>query len=107
MLSEVIHSEHSYSAVPLAGQQTDQRFVHFGPLVAYIPLSLGAQTISSPRSHERRVLAYYLHIPAFIIEYESFLEIYKSVVSDELTQQVVTGSNLTFGKVRLSSSFSW
>jgi hypothetical protein len=49
MLSEVIHSEHSYSAVPLAGQQTDQRFVHFGPLVAYIPLSLGAQTISSPR----------------------------------------------------------
>ena len=33
MLSAVIHSEHSYSAVPLAGQQIHQRFVHFGPLV--------------------------------------------------------------------------
>ena len=33
MLSAVILSEHSYSAVPLARQQIHQRFVHPGPLV--------------------------------------------------------------------------
>jgi hypothetical protein len=33
MLSEVIHSRHSYSALPRAGQQIDQRSVHSGPLV--------------------------------------------------------------------------
>lgn len=33
MLSEVIHSRHSYPAVPLARQQVHQRSVHFGPLV--------------------------------------------------------------------------
>ena len=33
MLSAVIHSEHSYSALPLARQQKHQRFVHPGPLV--------------------------------------------------------------------------
>ena len=33
MLSEVILSRLSYSAVPLAGQPIDQRSVHFGPLV--------------------------------------------------------------------------
>ncbi len=33
MLSEFIHSRHSYSAVPLAGQQIDQRSVQLGPLV--------------------------------------------------------------------------
>ena len=33
MLSAVIPSEHSYSAVPRARQQIHQRFVHPGPLV--------------------------------------------------------------------------
>ena len=33
MLSEVIHSRHSYRAVPRAGQLSDQRSVHSGPLV--------------------------------------------------------------------------
>jgi hypothetical protein len=33
MLSEVIHARHSYPAVPLAGQQVDQRSVQLGPLV--------------------------------------------------------------------------
>jgi len=33
MLSALIVSEHSYPAVPLAGQLVDQRFVHPGPLV--------------------------------------------------------------------------
>ena len=33
MLSAVIPSKHSYSAVPLARQLIHQRFVHFGPLV--------------------------------------------------------------------------
>ena len=33
MLSAVIHSEHSYPAMPLARQLEHQRFVHPGPLV--------------------------------------------------------------------------
>ena len=33
MLSAVIRSKHSYSAMPLARQQKHQRFVHPGPLV--------------------------------------------------------------------------
>ena len=33
MLSAVIQSELSYSAMPLARQQIHQRFVHPGPLV--------------------------------------------------------------------------
>lgn len=39
MLSAVILSEHSYWAVPLVRQPTDQRFVHFGPLVVHSPIS--------------------------------------------------------------------
>ncbi len=38
MLSAVIHSEHSYSALPLARQLNHQRFVHSGPLVLGIAL---------------------------------------------------------------------
>ena len=33
MLSAVIRSQLSYPAVPLAGQQVDQRLVHSDPLV--------------------------------------------------------------------------
>lgn len=33
MLSAVIHSQHSYPAMPLAGQLAHQRSVHSGPLV--------------------------------------------------------------------------
>ena len=33
MLSTLILSKHSYSAMPLAGQPTHHWFVHFGPLV--------------------------------------------------------------------------
>ena len=33
MLSAVIYSVHSYPALPLAGQQEHQRYVHPGPLV--------------------------------------------------------------------------
>lgn len=61
MLSAVIRSEHSYPAVPLAGQQVHQRSVRSGPLVTYIHLSLGVQTISSPvpMNIGSRVSAYY------------------------------------------------
>jgi hypothetical protein len=45
MLSAVIHSEHSYRAVPLARQPSDQRFVHPGPLVANSPISRSADYI--------------------------------------------------------------
>ena len=43
MLSEVIHSRHSYPAVPLAGQLVHQRSVHSGPLV------LGANLLKNRR----------------------------------------------------------
>jgi hypothetical protein len=33
MLSALIQSEHSYPAMPLAGQLVDQWYVHSGPLV--------------------------------------------------------------------------
>ena len=42
MLSAVISSEHSYPAMPLAGQLVHQRFVHPGPLV------LGAALLNTP-----------------------------------------------------------
>ena len=42
MLSALILSEHSYSAMPLAEQLIHQRFVHPGPLV------LGANLLKSP-----------------------------------------------------------
>ena len=48
MPSAVILSDHSYSAVPLAGQQIHQRIVHPGPLV------LGANPLKSPAPTEDR-----------------------------------------------------
>src|SRR5574342_212911 len=42
MLSALIPTEHSYPAVPLAGQLAHQRFVHSGPLV------LGAAPLKRP-----------------------------------------------------------
>src|ERR671920_565081 len=48
MLSAVISSEHSYPAVPLAGQPVHQRFVHSGPLV------LGVAPLKSPTPTEDR-----------------------------------------------------
>ena len=38
MLSTLILSEHSYPALPLAGQPEHQGFVHFGPLVLEVAL---------------------------------------------------------------------
>ena len=52
MLSAVIHSKHSYPALPLALQQEHQRFVHPGPLV------LGTNPFKSPaptRDRDRTV----------------------------------------------------
>ncbi len=48
MLSAVIHSEHSYPAVPLARQLVHQRFVHPGPLV------LGTDLLKFPTPAEDR-----------------------------------------------------
>lgn len=48
MLSAVISSEHGYSAVRLAPQQTHQRFVHPGPLV------LGTSPLKPPTPTEDR-----------------------------------------------------
>jgi hypothetical protein len=48
MLSAVIHSEHSYPAVPLARQLIHHWFVHFGPLV------LEANPLKFPTTAEDR-----------------------------------------------------
>ena len=42
MLSAVIHTKHSYPAMPLTRQQVHQRFVHSGPLV------LGTASLNFP-----------------------------------------------------------
>src|SRR5512137_1075093 len=55
MLSAVIHSEHSYPAVPLARQLIHQRFVHPGPLVlGTAPRKLPAPTADRDRTVSRR-----------------------------------------------------
>ena len=55
MLSAVIHSEHSYPALPLARQQEHQRFVHPGPLVLRTdPLKFPTPTEDKDRTVSRR-----------------------------------------------------
>src|SRR5512139_3980044 len=55
MLSAVIPSEHSYPALPLAGQPEHQRFVHPGPLVlGEGPLKSPAPTTDRDRTVSRR-----------------------------------------------------
>ena len=55
MLSAVIHSEHSYPAMPLARQQEHQRFVHPGPLVLGTnPLNFPTPTEDKDQTVSRR-----------------------------------------------------
>src|SRR5574339_261368 len=55
MLSAVIASEHSYPAMPLAGQPEHQRFVHSGPLVlGAAPLKPPTPTTDRDRTVSRR-----------------------------------------------------
>src|SRR3984885_5723481 len=55
MLSVLIHSEHSYSAMQLAPQQIHQRFVQPGPLVLRsAPLKLPTPTTDRDRTVSRR-----------------------------------------------------
>ena len=55
MLSAVIPSEHSYSAMRLASQPKHQRFVHSGPLVLGAdPLKFPTPTVDRDRTVSRR-----------------------------------------------------
>src|SRR6188508_1895106 len=55
MLSALIPTEHSYPAVPLAGQLAHQRFVHPGPLVlGAAPLKFPTPTADRDRTVSRR-----------------------------------------------------
>src|SRR6476659_6483868 len=55
MLSALIPTEHSYPAVPLAGQLAHQRFVHPGPLVlGATPLKYPTPTADRDRTVSRR-----------------------------------------------------
>src|SRR4029078_11890650 len=55
MLSALIPTEHSYPAVPLAGQLAHQRFVHSGPLVlGAAPLTHPTPTADRDRTVSRR-----------------------------------------------------
>src|SRR3989344_9413359 len=89
MLSEFIRSRLSYSAMPLAGQQTHQWSVQLGPLVVLVPLLPGAQTISSSVSLMRtRMAACYPHELSF--SKKRFLIMRVCLA---LARQVVTGSS--------------
>ena len=59
MLSALIGTEHSYPAVPLAGQLADQRFVHPGPLVAHSYITVCADYIFPLRQLANWGSAYY------------------------------------------------
>ena len=55
MLSALIPTEHSYPAMPLAGQLAHQRFVHSGPLVlGATPLKFPTPTADRDRTVSRR-----------------------------------------------------
>ena len=55
MLSALIPTEHSYPAMPLAGQLAHQRFVHSGPLVlGAAPLNFPTPTADRDRTVSRR-----------------------------------------------------
>src|SRR6476619_2748483 len=55
MLSAIISSEHSYPALPLAGQLGHQRFVHPGPLVLRTsPLNFPTPTEDKDQTVSRR-----------------------------------------------------
>src|SRR4029078_4098665 len=55
MLSALIPTEHSYPAVPLAGQPEHQRYVHSGPLVlGAAPLKFPTPTADRDRTVSRR-----------------------------------------------------
>src|SRR5512135_3619398 len=55
MLSALIPTEHSYPAVPLAGQLAHQRFVHSGPLVlGAAPRKFPTPTMDRDRTVSRR-----------------------------------------------------
>src|SRR3954452_11010721 len=55
MLSVLIPTEHSYPAMPLAGQLAHQRFVHSGPLVlGAAPLKFPTPTMDRDRTVSRR-----------------------------------------------------
>ena len=55
MLSALIPAEHSYPAVPLAGQLAHQRFVHSGPLVlGAAPVKFPTPTADRDRTVSRR-----------------------------------------------------
>ena len=55
MLSAFIQSEHSYPAMPLAGQPVHQRFVHLGPLVLEAdPFKIPTPTVDRDRTVSRR-----------------------------------------------------
>ena len=55
MLSALISTEHSYPAVPLAGQLAHQWFVHSGPLVlGAAPLKFPSPTVDRDRTVSRR-----------------------------------------------------
>ena len=88
MLSAVIHSRHSYGAVPLVWQPPDQRSVHFGPLVVHSPLSWSTDYIFNLFAHANEVGGI---LPIWAV---SFWELIPQHMSQALMCLVVTGSNL-------------
>lgn len=100
MLSEIIPSRHSYSAVPRARQPIDQRSVHFGPLVVYSPLSWSTDYIFARSVNWRtRAVACYPHEQSSASWQTIPLRISRAPACS-----VVTGSNLV-SDITLRESF--
>ncbi len=84
MLSALIRTEHSYPALPRAGQLADQRFVHSGPLVTYSYITISADYIF-PQSHSDLGDRHIMEVEKLSIR----------PLGNRPQKQVVTGSNLT------------
>lgn len=96
MLSAVIHSRHSYPALPRAGQLVDQRSVLSGPLVTYSIISNRVDYIFTPPW--RGSACYGSQCP---IQRELHCHLH----SGNAGIPVVTGSNPTMQKFLLLFSF--
>src|SRR3990167_5357961 len=99
MLSEFIRSRLSYSAVPLAGQQTHQRSVHPGPLV------LGANLLKNQRLQyigDQPVSRFFSNIAVGNGLYVRYINNGMAVVSTDPYNESSVLSNLDFGFYRFS-----
>lgn len=91
MLSEVIQTELSYRAVPLAGTALTPEVRSLRSSRRLFPSHEEHRLYLHPSVYTGRMLAYYPHIPVSCFSTRNFPVVHESV---HLRRQVVTGSNL-------------